>query len=201
MSPFLRTLFKPQAKKAAPQPGQRDEEPAPTATTPPALQGNIAAIAIEDVFQLFDFAALTGKLEVESTANSGTFYFRKGVLIHGLLRINHRRIGQILLDSQVITEQQLEECLRLHEQTGSRQRFGQILLDKGYAKPDRLDKSLSLQVKEAFFEALSWHEGTFRFYPDQVPAPDEVQLYARIDHLLLEGMVHIDQTSLDDNDE
>lgn len=202
MNTLLRSLFKPQTQKTVPLavPGDEDAEPMLSEPTP-ALQGDISAIAIEDVVQLFDFAALTGKLEVHSATNSGTFFFRKGSLIHGLLQINHRRIGQILLDSGVITEQQLEECLLLHERTDTRQRFGQILLEKGYAKSDWLDSSLLRQVKEAFFETLSWHEGIFKFYPGEIPAPDEVQMHARIDHLLLEGMVHIDQNASDEEDE
>lgn len=201
MNPFLRTLFT-QPEKATPPIVPRNEGSAPTVSTPPAaLQGDIAAIAIENIFQLFDFAAMTGKLEVQSTDNSGVFYFRKGMLIHGLLRINQRKIGQILLDSHMITAEQLEECLQLHQQTGGRQRFGQMLLDKGYAEPYALDKSLLRQVKEAFFTTLSWNEGYFRFYPNQVPSPDEIQMFGRIDRLLLEGMVHIDQTALDSKEE
>jgi len=201
MNPFLRTLFT-QSEKAVPQTVPRNEGAAPTVSIPPAaLQGDIAAIAIENIFQLFDFAALTGKLEVQSTDNSGVFYFRKGMLIHGLLRINQRRIGQILLDSGLITEQQLEECLQLHEQTGGRQRFGQMLVEKGYAEPYALDKSLLRQVKEAFFTTLSWNEGFFRYYPNQMPSPDEIQMFGRIDRLLLEGMVHIDQAALGNREE
>jgi hypothetical protein len=195
MKSIFPSPVKPHAEKTVPLTSHKGRA-APAVLAPRvALEGDISAIAIENVFQLFDFAALTGKLDIHSTSNSGTFYFRKGVLIHGLLQINHRKIGQILLDSQVITEQQLQECLLLHEQAGTRRKFGQILLDKGYIKPDWLNTSLLRQVKEAFFEALSWQKGTFKFYLDQLPASDVAQLHARIDHLLLEGMVQIDQAS------
>lgn len=202
MKSIFPSLVTPPAKKIVPLTSQANGSAAPSVLAPRvALEGDISAIAIENIFQLFDFAAMTGKLEVQSATNSGTFYFRKGMLIHGLLQINHRKIGQILLDSQVITEQQLQECLLLHEQTGTRQKFGQILLDKEYIKPDWLNSSLLRQIKEAFFEALSWQKGTFRFYLDQYPAPDVAQLYARVDHLLLEGMVYIDQASSGEEDE
>ncbi|WP_028317172.1 DUF4388 domain-containing protein [Desulfobulbus elongatus] len=188
MHSFFRSFLKSQP--------QRDAAPAEQCPVP-ALQGDIAAIAVENIFQLFDSAALTGKLEIQSPDNSGIFYFREGMFIYGLLKVNQRRIGQILLDTRAITEEQLRECLQAHERSDERQRFGQILLDKGYAQPYLLDKSLLRQIKEAFFEALSWNEGTFRFYPGQVPAPGEIQMYGRIDRLLLEGMVHIDQISVD----
>ena len=162
------------------------------------MQGDIAAIALEDIFQLFDFAALTGKLEVHSPVNSGSFYFRNGVLTSGMLQVNHRKIGQILLQSDIITETQLQECLQLHEASSPPRRFGQILMEQGYIQAEMLDDSLLSQVKDAFFEALSWHEGSFLFYQNETPANEEVQLYARIDHLLLEGMVYLDNSNADD---
>ncbi len=197
MKSILSTFFGSQTKKTALMPVQHDKHADSGPSVPlAALEGNIAVIAIENIFQLFDFAALSGKLEVQAPANCGSFYFRKGVLIHGLLQVNPRKIGQILVESQVITEEQLQHCLLLHEQTDSPKRFGQILLEQEYIKPDGLDKTLLRQVKDAFFEALSWNEGLFRFYPNQVPAEDAVKLYARIDHLLLEGMLRIDQATL-----
>ncbi|MDR2549707.1 MAG: DUF4388 domain-containing protein [Desulfobulbus sp.] len=197
MHPFFRTGRKPQSRQETiPTVQPRTAASGPVAS----LQGDIGAIPVENVFQLLDFAALTGKLEIQVKDNSGIFYFRKGMLIHGLLKANQRKIGQILLDAQAITEEQLQECLQSYKQSGSRQRFGKFLLDKGYAQPYLLDKSLLNQIKEAFFEALSWNEGSFKFYVGQEPAPDEIQMYGRIDRLLLEGMVHIDHVSSTEED-
>ena len=192
MKSFLRKLFL-QPKPAPVQP--TEETAAPSVAAAAALQGDIAAIALENIFQLFDFAAMSGKMEVWSTANNASFFFNNGVLTYGLLQINHRKIGEMLLDLGMITAEQLEECLLLHEQTMPQPRFGQILLDKGYIQPDLLDNALQCQVKEAFFEVLSWKEGTFVFYQNQYPSPQEVQLYARIDHLLLEGTVLLDDAA------
>lgn len=167
-------------------------------TTPPtkdiSFQGNIAAIALENIFQLLDFAALTGKLEVSSPDNIGNFYFTKGLFTYGMLHIHHRKIGEILLESQLITEEQLQECLHLHKQCKFQRRFGQILLEQNYIQPSLLNDSLQRQIKEAFFETLSWQEGTFAFYLNQEPSSGTIQLQARIDHMLLEGMVYIDNT-------
>jgi len=202
MVSFLNTFFKSQSANtvaSTPRPVNGIQTAASACT--PAMQGDISAITLENVFQLFDFAALTGKLEIESPTNCGTFYFRNGTLIHGLLRLNQRKIGQFLLDAQVITQEQLDECLRLHHQLGPGHRLGQILLKMGYIKPGWLDKSLLAQVKEAFFETLSWQQGTFKFYLDQAPPPDTAQFYTRIDHLLLEGMVAIDDQANPGDDE
>jgi hypothetical protein len=157
-----------------------------------SFQGNIAAIALENIFQLLDFAALTGKLEVNSPDNIGNFYFSKGLFTYGMLHINHKKIGEILLESKLITEEQLQECLLLHKEGKFQNRFGQILLEKKYIEPSILNDSLLGQIKKAFFEALSWKEGTFIFYQNLAPSPGAIQMQARIDHLLLEGTVYLD---------
>ena len=196
MKSLLRSLFGKEQQirhaTASPAASPKDQEGLNGAKV--ALQGDIAIIALEDVFQLFDFAALSGKLEVQAPDNTGWFYFRNGVLTYGMLQINQRKIGEILLESNLVNEAQLHECLQLHQEGKSQQRLGQLLVEKGYLQPDTLDDSLLCQVRHAFFEALSWHQGTFAFYQNEVPAAEEVQLYARIDHLLLEGMVYLDNT-------
>ncbi|MGD9947121.1 MAG: DUF4388 domain-containing protein [Desulfobulbus sp.] len=156
------------------------------------FQGDIAFIALDNIFQLFDFAALSGKLEVHSQDNDGIFYFNGGVFTYGTLRINPHRIGSMLLENGVITRAQLEECLQFHEPSEQQQPLGRILVDKGYVDPQLLDVSLERQVKEAFFEALAWQKGTFVYYPGEEPAPATAQLQERVDHLLLEGMVYLD---------
>ena len=196
MKSILRNLFgkEQQNRNSTPPVPAVSQEEQPQSANKVALQGDIAVIALEDVFQLFDFAALSGKLEVQAPDNTGWFYFRNGVLTYGMLQINQRKIGEILLESDLVNEAQLHECLQLHQEGKTQQRLGQLLVEKGYLQPDTLDDSLLCQVKHAFFEALSWHQGTFTFYQNETPAAEEVQLYARIDHLLLEGMVYLDNT-------
>lgn len=159
---------------------------------PIGFQGDIAAIGLENIFQLLDLASLSGKLEVEVQGNGGTFYFSDGVFSFGSLRVNARRIGSILLDAGLITETQLLECLHVHDADEQHRPLGQILVEKGYVDPERLDDSLLRQVKEAFFAALAWRQGSFFFYPGEQPVPAANRVQERVGHLLLEGMVYLD---------
>ncbi len=156
------------------------------------LQGDISVVSLDDIFQLFDFAALTGELEIITSTNCGWFYFKQGVLVYGLLESSYRKLGQILVDSNVVTTQQLEECLPLNE-VEQQKKIGQLLVDRGHLAGEKLTESLNCQVKEAFFEVLSWKEGTFSYYHDQLPPEEEVKLNERVDHLLLEGMMRFDE--------
>ena len=93
------------------------------------FQGDISVVGLENIFQLLDFASLTGKLEVEVQGNGGTFYFADGVFSSGSLRANARRIGSILLDGGLISETQLLECLYLLDVGELLQPLGLFLID------------------------------------------------------------------------
>ncbi|WP_161629934.1 DUF4388 domain-containing protein [Desulfogranum mediterraneum] len=191
MKTFFRDLFtmrSPESSKGA------ATEPAPADSMGKvALQGDISAISLDDIFQLFDFASLSGELQIVAPDNRGYFFVQKGRLIFGILDTRQQRLGELLMGQGRINRSQLEECLALHRAEGKQQRLGQFLIAKGYLSQDELSAALIRQVKEAFFEALSWREGTFSFHLDQTPGDEEFLLRERIDSLLLEGMLHIDE--------
>ena len=159
------------------------------------FQGAINIVTIEGVFQLLYFASLTGKLILLNPPDKATFHFVKGQLTWGSLHTKQKQIGQRLLDSELITEEQLNECLTIHINEKNKKRLGEILLEKGFLQSDLLHHSLKEQAKEAFFSVLSWKTGTFAFISNFTSDEDEVSISERIDHLLLEGVVQIDSNS------
>lgn len=157
-----------------------------------SLQGNLAVIELNSIFQFFDYATVSGELRVVAEQNNASFFFNRGILIFGSLSFSKKRIGDMLVDSGMITTDQLTQCLRVHSQQGRRRRLGDILVRKGFVKFEDLADLLQNQAREAFFESLSWKRGMFFFYANQHPAKDEILINERIDHLLLEGLVRMD---------
>jgi hypothetical protein len=159
-----------------------------------SLQGDIGAIELNNVFQFLDYATLSGELRIITNNNSGSFFFQRGILIFGALGTNQKRIGDLLLESGCISELQLNQCLRIHEQHEGRRRLGDILVRKGFHEFENLSETLKMQAREAFFETLRWKEGMFFFYINQYPSSEEILINERIDHLLLEGIVRLDHS-------
>ena len=159
-----------------------------------SLQGNIAVIELNNIFQFFDYAASSGELRVVGTDNSASFFFQKGMLIFGALSVNQKKIGDMLVDSGIISAYQLAQGLEFHAQHERRRRLGDILVKKGFVKFEELSEMLQVQAREAFFETLNWKEGMFFFYANQYPSKEEIQINERIDHLLLEGIVRMDNS-------
>ena len=159
-----------------------------------ALQGNIAAIELNNIFQFFDYASASGELRIIGEENNASFFFQKGMLIFGALSVNQKKIGDLLLESKLITAQQLSQCLEIHAEQGRRRRLGEILVRKGFLEFESLAELLKKQAREAFFTTLSWKKGMFFFYADQYPSKEEILINERIDHLLLEGIVRMDNS-------
>jgi hypothetical protein len=161
-----------------------------------SLQGDIAAIELNNIFQFFDYASASGELRVVSDHNSASFFFQKGILIFGALSRNQKRIGEMLLESGLINEVQLRQCIKIHNQHRMRQRLGDIIVRKGFITFEALAEVLQFQARDAFFETLSWKTGMFFFYANQYPSQAEILINERIDHLLLEGIVRMDNADL-----
>ncbi|PHR26430.1 MAG: hypothetical protein COA36_12220 [Desulfotalea sp.] len=159
-----------------------------------SLQGDIAVIELNNIFQFFDYAAASGELRVVGEDNNASFFFQRGKLIFGALSVNQKKIGDMLVESGILSGYQLSQALTMHAQHGRRRRLGDILVKKGFVKFEELSEMLQTQAREAFFETLSWKEGMFFFYANQFPSKEEILINERIDHLLLEGIVRMDNS-------
>lgn len=68
----------------------------------------------------------------------------------GQLKSYHRRIGEILIERGLVTQSQLEECLKIQEETG--RKLGEILVQKELLWEEELVEALAIQNGNAFVE-------------------------------------------------
>lgn len=156
------------------------------------FQGAIEVVGTIGVFQLLYFTSLSGKLILLKPPDKASFFFANGKLHGGTLHAQQKPIGQRLLDSGKITTHQLAESLREWAASRKRKRVGAIMLEKGYIVQTTLNALLKQQAKDAFFGALHWQHGSFAFISELVAPDEDIVLDERIDHLLLEGLVQIE---------
>ena len=142
--------------------------------------------------QLVGYAALSGELQLTAPSNTAVFFVHKGTLVFSYLEKNPMKIGERLVQDNYITSENLQECLAQYPRTSSRPKIGKILLEKGYLQQKDLEKAIKEQIKAIFFEVLSWREGSFSFSIKEIPQGEDIFLEERIDHLILEGIVRLD---------
>lgn len=68
-------------------------------------------------------------------------------------KLKYKVLGQILLESKIITPEQLEKALNKHWSTG--QKIGQTLIDLGLASPGDIVKALEMQLNVIHFDIHS----------------------------------------------
>ncbi|RKY19268.1 MAG: hypothetical protein DRP90_04770, partial [Planctomycetota bacterium] len=90
-------------------------------------------------------------------------------------------LGDVLVKTRRISEQQLKEALE--EQHRTKDYLGNILINKGYASKDTIRNAVREQIYEELFDLITWEEAKYRFEvkdpsKDKIPTFDDPALRA-----------------------
>lgn len=157
-----------------------------------ALQGDLSVVTIENLMQLMSYSGLSGELHVGSPENAASFIVDNGILVFAYLKSNSLRIGERLQQKGYVTKENLKDCLQLYRNQSTKSKFGALLVEKGFLKNSDLEEAIKEQVRDIFFEVLSWKNGTFSFCASDNSPKEDILLEERIDHLILTGIVQMD---------
>lgn len=69
-------------------------------------------------------------------------------------RLQHKTLGQILVETAVINEAQLKEALEEQRRGGSDLKLGQVLVQKEYVSEEEMLKALALQLDLPYYDRL-----------------------------------------------
>jgi hypothetical protein len=161
----------------------------------PDFQGDLAVVTIEHLMQLLSHAGLSGELQLKTSHNAAVFFVHNGTLVYSYLEKKAKRVGRMLVEKNLITEEHLHECLAQYKWSLSKPKIGTLLVEKKYVSRDDLETVVREQIKENFFEVLTWKAGSFIFTEKEVPEEEDIFLDSRIDHLILQGIIHHDEQS------
>ncbi len=157
-----------------------------------SFHGDLSLLSAVNLFQLIGMASLSGQLKMSCAKNSIYFIFTEGRLNYAFSRQGHKKIGQILLESQLITSDQLQACLT-HQKTAIKwQKLGSIAVKNGYIQQDNITDIFFTELKVALFEVITWEEGRFTFI-DTIPLTnDDIVLDENIEPLVMEACFFLD---------
>lgn len=162
-----------------------------------AIEGPLKELGIHDVFQLLDLSQKTGVLRVRSELrqNAGTVYFQEGSVVGAEIRSNPHPLGQLLLRSGKVSEEDLSRAKAMQE-AGDSRRLGEILLAIGALSPREFARQVRLQIEAVVFELMGWSEGYFAFEEGGGPeASTEGLIRIPTALLLMEAARRIDEWS------
>ncbi len=159
----------------------------------PAFKGDLGVVTIENVMQLLSHAGLSGELQLRTSSNAAVFFIHNGTLVYSYLEKNSMKVGERLVEKKLITEEQLHECLSLYKWSRNKPRIGTLLVEKEHIRQEDLETVVKEQIKGSFFEVLTWRSGSFIFNVKEIPQEEDIFLDSRIDHLILQGIIHLDE--------
>lgn len=131
-----------------------------------SITGDLKSFQLFDVLEFLRLQRKTGSLVVSSRHGAGIIRLTDGALTSASApRV--KRLGEALVDSHLITREQLEQALahQREEPQESAESLGSVLLRERLLDHDRLTTAIRKQVMAALQDMVTWQEGGFSFHP------------------------------------
>ena len=156
-----------------------------------SLSGSLATMQLGDLLQWCGTNLKTGTLHVKRGPIEKQLFFKDGRLFSSISSSPRETLGQFLIRSGHITEEELFKALI--EQDRSNRRLGQILVASEVITEDVLEELLRLKTEEAIYDCFLWKDGEFTFEDDTLPEAIPVSLPLDLTGVILEGARRSDE--------
>lgn len=166
-----------------------------------AFGGDLGILGLANVLQVISMAQAKGFLTISNADLKKTIQFcSQGIrLVAGVRRAIP--LGQILVRSGRLTQEQLDATLAEQRQTA--RRLGDLIIERGLVTRDAIDQALRDQVAEEIYELFAWPEARFYFAEaenDSLPAGAgplaSVSLDANVISLMVEAARRSDELAV-----
>ncbi|MDH3802541.1 MAG: DUF4388 domain-containing protein [Deltaproteobacteria bacterium] len=129
-------------------------------SNPVGFRGNLKSVALPTILQILSTDNRTGVLHFEQGQAIRAICLKDGRIVAASGR-ERQRLGQILYDRGLISQEQLEEALEKTKE--EKKRLGEVLLDLEYINEDSLKELIRYQIQEAVLDISLWAEGDFEY--------------------------------------
>jgi len=136
--------------------------------------GDLEHLPIVDVIQLLHATRKSGTLCLNSTKGESQLVFRDGCIVSANHSNNSVRIGQILVQMNAISREELDKTLAAQNLAGdNRVPLIAALIEGNKIKKEDAFKGLETLIEMTIVEVLTWTEGTFELDVDANIISDE----------------------------
>jgi outer membrane protein assembly factor BamB len=163
-----------------------------------SLQGELSEFPVGELLQTLTLNNHEGTLRVRTEKEGDRyFYLSKGEIQLVSPGKKGLRLGEALIKAKKITQQQLDDALQQHAETG--RMLGKTLIELQLIAEDDIEQVIQQQFREEFFELFLLTKGAFEFFfrtkPDQLVQFDETvsRVSMNTSGLMLEALRQIDE--------
>jgi hypothetical protein len=140
--------------------------------------GDLEHLPIVDVIQLLHSTRKSGTLCLRSAKGESQLVFNQGFIVSANHLNNSVRIGQILLEMQTISQEQLDAALHEQELAGANRRpLIASLIESGKIRKEDAFRGLETLIEMTIVEVLTWTTGTFTLDVDSIVVSDEYRYF------------------------
>ena len=144
-----------------------------------SFTGDLEHLPIVDVIQLLHSTRKSGVLRVKCRKGESELVFKDGYIVSASHLNNSVRIGSILIDLKIITQEVLDKALQEQNDAGKdRKPLIVTLLELGLVNEQGAYKGLEYLIEMTIVEILTWKRGTFALdMLDSMSVTDEYRYY------------------------
>lgn len=152
---------------------------------PGGLRGSLSRLTLPELLRELQAAGATGILSLTESGARKALYFKTGRVVFATSNQAKDRLGEILVRSGRITEEQNASAGRA---LGLGRRQGRVLVEQGVLTPDELWVAVQTQVREIVFSVIAWDEGSFHFEQSVLPERERITVDLDVTSLIVEGV-------------
>jgi len=156
-----------------------------------SVSGSLATMQLGDLMQWCGSNLKTGTLKLKRGPIEKQLFFKEGRLFSSVSTSPRETLGQFLIRSGHITEEELFKALI--EQDRSNQPLGRILVAAELLDEDVLEDILRIKTEESIYDSFLWKDGDFTFEDGKLPEEIPVSLPLDLTGVILEGARRTDE--------
>jgi len=157
-----------------------------------ALKGNLRDFTLTQLLNLVNLARKTGCLTITGPQDTARLYFNEGKLIQASLESRPESLGEILLHSGKLTEEQYQS---LRDQPGvtTDKGLGLLVVNRRYMTQEEILRHVRGHILEIAYLLFTWEDGTFRFDPNIQPPEGAITVSLALEGIIMEGSRRIQE--------
>ncbi len=156
-----------------------------------SVSGSLATMQLGDLLQWCGANLKTGTLRLKRGPIEKQLFFKDGRLFSSVSTSPRETLGQFLIRSGHITEEELFKALI--EQDRSNQPLGRILVASGLLTDKELEDILRIKTEESIYDSFLWKDGDFTFEDGKLPQQIPISLPLDLTGVILEGARRTDE--------
>lgn len=162
-----------------------------------SFKGHVGGVKnLADIFRSLANDRQSGTLTISENRLTKKIYFEQGSIT--LLSSTKRlRIGELLVATGKITDDDLELAIKLQKQ--SRNRLGEILVEEGFCDEEDIKRIVRYQVEGEIYDCFLWQAAEYEFKPGVKPEelqggnPQILRLAINTNALVMEALHRLEE--------